>query len=399
MAVDLGLCGLPLKTWKDPVLVDLRGEGIHVDDEKRIDALRAGVISREIPPPYLVLGFDSNEAAVAAAKVSFRRLQRQRCEFSMDDVRCMKYHRFMFVRGIMWQTRKSEDCWTNNLSQYFTDPQRYRAYGRRPGVEDKPTPHDLWHTQIGKVIHCATRYTKDKVLRFNCANREVFYLASACPNFRPLVATSLYRELRVHLPRDRLSCLNAANGLNVLDMSAGWGDRLIAAMSVEGITHYTGVDPNGSLHPSYRQIVHTFASLRSAPFTVSFVEDGAESGVIPTPPSGEYDIAFTSPPFFFREVYETGNPKQSVAKFGTLDSWKRDFLWVTIRRASELVRAGGFVALAAADYKGCEFMLDTVREVNGHRAKYGLAEWGMYAFGMYQDRTKHPQPIYVWRKL
>ena len=43
----------------------------------------------------------------------------------------------------------------------------------------------------------------------------------------------------------------------ILDSSAGWGDRLVAAIASG--TEYVGVDPNKCLKPLYKKIIKTLA--------------------------------------------------------------------------------------------------------------------------------------------
>ena len=46
------------------------------------------------------------------------------------------------------------------------------------------------------------------------------------------------------------------NAQNILDFSAGWGDRLIAAGSLPNVK-YTGVDPSKCMKPIYDKIIDT----------------------------------------------------------------------------------------------------------------------------------------------
>ena len=47
------------------------------------------------------------------------------------------------------------------------------------------------------------------------------------------------------------------NSKKILDMSSGWGDRLVGAMACN-IDCYHGFDPNSCLHPGYKKMIEFF---------------------------------------------------------------------------------------------------------------------------------------------
>jgi hypothetical protein len=120
--------------------------------------------------------------------------------------------------------------------------------------------------------------TKDELLR---AQYDVFQLYYGSVNqFKPLVAKWVYEHY------------SPTHG--ILDPSAGWGGRALAALSL-GIP-YTGIDANANLAPAYRQL-HRLDP--TAPLTMIF--QPAETVDFQ---AFDYDLVFTSPPYFTIEEYE-----------------------------------------------------------------------------------------------
>jgi len=95
----------------------------------------------------------------------------------------------------------------------------------------------------------------------------------------------------------------------ILDFSAGWGGRLLAAMSL-GIP-YTGIDANTKLEASYRRMVQTLEP--DLPHgQVQLVFQPSETVDFSR---FTYDLIFTSPPYFMLEEYEKMPTYTSKANF------------------------------------------------------------------------------------
>ena len=83
----------------------------------------------------------------------------------------------------------------------------------------------------------------------------------------------------------------------VLDFTAGWGARLIAAMALD--IDYTGIDANKALKPGYDKIIKTLSPYSKSKVKMIFKK--AETVDIS---KLKYDFVFTSPPYEYLEVYE-----------------------------------------------------------------------------------------------
>jgi hypothetical protein len=142
------------------------------------------------------------------------------------------------------------------------------------------------------------------------------------------------------------------NSKKILDFSAGWGDRLIAAIAASAET-YLGFDPNIELRQGHLEIVRTFWSKGELP--KSFDEFPKEFRVIYEPfetaeiPEGyTFDLCFTSPPYFNFEIYSK-QPNQSVERYPDFKQWMKKFLFVSLEKAWKSLDLNGHLTIHIAD--------------------------------------------------
>ena len=138
--------------------------------------------------------------------------------------------------------------------------------------------------------------------------------------------------------------------LTVLDISAGWGDRLLAASSL-GLD-YVGYDPNKLLYNGHSRIMDVM---------------GVEQVVIYSPFEdsallGQYDFIFTSPPFFDLEEYSQ-DESQSVVRYPNFEVWRDDFFIRSLNKAWSVLLPGGYMAIHISNYGDInlvQYMLDNL---------------------------------------
>jgi len=101
--------------------------------------------------------------------------------------------------------------------------------------------------------------------------------------------------------------------------------------------------------------------------------------------TGDYDLAFTSPPFWETEVYEN-NKNQSVFGFKTEKEWVEGFLNKLAQINIDNLVKGGHLVIYVPDYK--EFMdyMKNNREVE-YKGKIQFTTGGKM------------RDIFVWKKL
>lgn len=145
-------------------------------------------------------------------------------------------------------------------------------------------------------------------------------------NFRPTVARAIL---------DRYS----ERGASVLDFSAGYGGRLLGALSLD--RRYLGIEPSSLQAKSLRHLVRDTAGRRSG--TAEIVEDAAEE-VLTTLPAGRTDLVFTSPPYYNLEKYAF-ETTQSWIRYPSFGRWLEGFAAVCVEQSHRVLRRGGHLIL------------------------------------------------------
>jgi hypothetical protein len=150
---------------------------------------------------------------------------------------------------------------------------------------------EVWHRS--SALRCILLKSEDREeLKWKLGKRFGYRMAT---NFVPMYAKSIYEYF---------------NAENVLDPCAGWGDRMVGALSSNCVKTYVGFDPNVNLMPGYKKIINDFRgevlddNKTSVKFSNGYVihntlfEEGRNLISDCT-----FDFAFTSPPFFLMEHY------------------------------------------------------------------------------------------------
>ena len=102
-------------------------------------------------------------------------------------------------------------------------------------------------------------------------------------SMRPAAALHFYRKY---------------NATRVLDFTAGWGSRMVAAMA--GNINYIGIDSNKSLKPGYSKIKSALQPHSTSEVKL-FFKPAEDVNFSKLP---RYDMVFTSPPYEYLELYE-----------------------------------------------------------------------------------------------
>lgn len=176
-------------------------------------------------------------------------------------------------------------------------------------------------------------------------------------NFPPLTAKYIFERFTEEWKHEPT--------VYVWDPSAGWGGRLLGALAVEDQRHitYLACDPNTDhtttpgrtkyreIHDFYTKNVAKGGMFGAEHTTLEFWQRGSET--MHRDPGfcaykGKLSLVFTSPPYFSKEAYSE-DPTQSYKKFSQYDTWREEFLKVTLTTAVEWLRPGGYLAWNIAD--------------------------------------------------
>lgn len=219
----------------------------------------------------------------------------------------------------------------NEASNYFQQYNRWSVDGTV-----SPGPKRTWETRAFMVTLMGGMYTlkfdevSHKSLRHCLSLRKYI-----CSQFKPNVAKALYDYL---------------GGTHILDISAGWGDRLAGFFAANDTEFYLGVDPRKENHPIYRQQTEFYKkhlTFFEKDKNAEFVESPAEDFDF-TPYTNTFDIVFSSPPYFSVERYSYDDT-QSWVRYKTIDEWNTKFLHKTIEKVWPTIKVGGYLCINIAD--------------------------------------------------
>ena len=174
----------------------------------------------------------------------------------------------------------------NKASNFFQQHNRWSVDGTiSPGPIRTWNSEKFMYTLLGSLFTLKVAKVNRSVLRTCISLRKYI-----CSQFKPNVAKGIY---------DRYKCRN------VLDFSAGWGDRLAGFYASDYGELYVGVDPKTENPPIYRQQAEFYEKHRTlfeGERKCEFINEPAEDADL-SKYEGMMDIVFTSPPYFSVERY------------------------------------------------------------------------------------------------
>ncbi len=219
----------------------------------------------------------------------------------------------------------------NKSSNYFQQENRWSVDG-----SVAPGPKRTWESEkfmtslMGAAYTLKLPHIDKKYLRTMVSLRKYI-----CSQFKPNVAKIIYDKL---------------GSKNVLDFSAGWGDRLAGFYGSETGEYYLGIDPRKENHPIYHKQAEFYDKHRTL-FEVEkkyeFIESPAED-VDFSEYEDTFDTVFTSPPYFNVERYSYDDT-QSWVKYKDITDWNEKFLQKTLKNLWCSVKAGGYLLVNISD--------------------------------------------------
>lgn len=161
----------------------------------------------------------------------------------------------------------------------------------------------------------------------------------ACSNFRPAFAKYLYNTY-------------CPEGGKVFDSSTGYGGRLVGFLASH-CKEYIGTDPNVPTYQANVKMAEALGRHKRVKLFNSPIED-----LDVTDFAGSCDFAFTSPPYFCKEIYSLDDT-QSCHRYQTYEDWLSGFLWNMLEKQHSVLRQGGINIVNIEDVKvgGKEYAL------------------------------------------
>ena len=336
------------------------------------------------------------------------------------------------LKGVKWPDILMEDFWfprNEQKSKYILSPKYFKRDNKGNNASNPfhietrwkvdwtrtPSGWKTWQTIDGIKTIVRAFWSLEKVLTkvdlqsIRMATTLRKYVAS---QFKPSIAKGFYDYFR--------------SG-NVLDFSAGWGDRLAGFYCGETTKSYVGIDPNTLNHPNYKRQVEFYKENQTffeEPKEVEFICEPAED-VDYSKYENYFDTIFTSPPYFNVEKY-SDEDTQSYIRYKDIDSWNKNFLHKTIEKIIPTLKKEGILAINIADVYDAKnkTYFDICNPMNDFIKSQGLEYYGCIGMEMtkrfnsggagnakseyfsedLKDKTKETEniafgePIWIWKK-
>jgi len=219
----------------------------------------------------------------------------------------------------------------NKASNYFQQHNRWSVDGSvSPGPIRTWSTEKFMYTLLGSLFTLKVSKIDKGTLRTCISLRKYI-----CSQFKPCVAKAIY---------DKYKCKN------VLDFSAGWGDRLAGFYASDFGELYVGIDPKKENPPIYRQQAEFYEKHRTlfeGERKCEFINEPAEDADL-SKYEGMMDIVFTSPPYFNVERY-SHDDTQSWVRHKAIDDWNKLFLHKALDNVWKTLRQGGLLMVNISD--------------------------------------------------
>jgi hypothetical protein len=204
-------------------------------------------------------------------------------------------------------------------------------------------------------------------------------------NFRPTVARALLHQY-------------SGAGEAVLDFSAGYGGRLLGALTLA--RNYTGIDPAHAQCFGLTRMVEAMSAQASA---TAHVFQGCAEQLLPTWAGRSFSAVLSSPPYFNHEKY-SDELTQSYIRYPTYEEWKERFLRVVLAESFRLLERGGHLLLNVANTGRFSIASDAEQICCCYFGR-PLRVLRMLMTNTPADRARMPrsmyrwEPVYVFRKV
>lgn len=186
-----------------------------------------------------------------------------------------------------------------------------------------------------------------------------------------------YGSISVFKPSISINIYERFKPNTILDFTMGWGGRLVGAC-IMNIPNYIGIDLNLNLKTPYLEMTNILKDLNSTTNINLIFQDALEVDYSLL----EYDLVFTSPPYFNIEIYE-GTQKKSKK------DWIELFYKPIILKTFKYLKKNGF------------YILNIPIDVYENVVKLILGDANElipFKLSKRNKTQKYTEFIYVWKK-
>jgi hypothetical protein len=215
----------------------------------------------------------------------------------------------------------------NKAVDYFTFYERLNTRGPK-----KISFYELWNN---KSVFKKKPFVKSFIYNsYTSRNRKMTEIQIYYKVF-----TMYYGSIYIFKPTLAIDIYNRFKPECVLDMTMGWGGRLLGACAID-IPKYIGIDMNINLKDPYKKMKRF---LKEKTNTKTEFDLRYEDALKVDYSKLSYDMVFTSPPYYNIEKY--GDQPETLDKYDTKDYWNNIFYNPLITKTFKYLKIGGYYCL------------------------------------------------------
>lgn len=263
-------------------------------------------------------------------------------------------------------SKQSERCRIgNSVVDYFTFLQRLHTKGKY-NVNYYEFIYNIDYFKEKKFIQNMSTYyetvkNKNKQKNQYIVLKEIYNICISAINIiRPLVYMEIYNKFQP---------------TSILDFCAGWGGAAVAAAALN-IPNYTGIEINHYLQQPYIKLCSFLSSKSNSKINMCFQNAlEVDYSLI------DYDLVFTSPPYYFIQKYENN------AIYKSKDEMDELFYKPIFTKTFQNLKKGGY------------YILNVNREVYERVCKSVLGEANeIFPYKKSKRQNNYKEIVYVWIK-
>jgi len=209
------------------------------------------------------------------------------------------------------------------ICDIFQEKERIKAKRH----DQEKSPLQIWYDHNNELIINCIKEQKD-INTFNL-RENLYQICKECTQFKPTIAYIIYQM---------------TNANRILDISAGWGDRMIGAIAHNPNDYYIGIDPNFHLKEGHDQIIELLSDNNNSKYKIIY-----EPFETCNLSNYSFDLIFSSPPFFNLEEY-TDNEGQSIINYPNYNNWVKEFLFKSLLKAWNHLETNGYLMIHMNDF-------------------------------------------------
>ena len=239
--------------------------------------------------------------------------------------------------------------------------------------------YDFWYNQHFYMVRDASTKRLIESIKSNKPYLSYIKIAKQVFNlyygsisiFRPTIASKLYHHYKP---------------TTILDFTAGWGGRLIGA-TLLNVPKYIGIDNNIRLEEHYKKMVEHLKNETTTEIELHF-KDALDVDYSKM----EYDMVFTSPPYYNKEIY-------GLEKSKSKEEWDEKFYKPVFKKTWDGLKNGGVYCLNVPNCIYNDICVPLLGEAN---ESFEMKKYARVLPKKEQKQTNvghlYKEQIYIWVK-